>query len=303
MESKDSVASRASQPGSVILPWKNPRVRARHRRRQVLDKVITGLTTASLVVILYPLAHILYTFVYRGALAISVPRLTQLSLGGGLANAIFGTALLVASAACFSIPIGVLGGIYLAEFSGFSKYAGVVRFFTDVLAGMPSIIVGYVGFLLLVLYFGWGFSVLAGSIVLGVLMLPYIMRTTEISVRRVPSGVREAAEALGSTKTQLVNRLTFNLAFPGILTGILLSIGIAMGETAPLLYTAGFSNYYPCGVTNCPVGYLTYIIYTVTNVSSPEGQQLAYLASFLLVTFVVSINIVARIGLSKISRI
>jgi phosphate transport system permease protein len=264
---------------------------------------MTGLAVSSLLIVLYPLAQILYTFVYRGALAVSIPRLTELSLGGGLANAIFGTLLLVALAVCFSVPMGLMGGIYLAEFSESSKYAGIVRFFADVLAGMPSIIVGYVGFLILVLYFGWGFSVLAGSAALAVLMLPYIMRTTEISIRKVPSSVREAAEALGSTKTQLINKLTFNLALPGIATGILLSIGIAMGETAPLLYTAGFSNYYPCGVTNCPVGYLTYMIYTVINVSTPEAQQLAYLASFLLVTFVVSINVIARIGLKKLSRV
>ncbi|HZY46341.1 MAG TPA: phosphate ABC transporter permease PstA [Candidatus Bathyarchaeia archaeon] len=301
--SRDSGAAAENQRPVVLLPWKNPKVLSRYRRRRILDRLTAGLAVTSLLLILYPLAHILYTFAYRGALAISIPRLTELSLDGGLANLIVGTTSLVLIAACFSIPVGVLGGIYLAEFSGSGKYAGVVRFFADVLAGMPSIIVGYVGFLILVLYFGWGFSVLAGSVTLGVLMLPYIMRTTEISIRNVPASVREAAEALGSTKTQLINKLTFNLALPGIMTGILLSVGTAMGETAPLLYTASNSNYYPCGLTNCPVGYLTYIIYTIINVSSTEAQELAYLSSFLLVSFVVSINFIARIGLKRFSRI
>lgn len=298
----DSATLPTENPLSIILPWKNPKVRSRHKRRMLLDKSVTVLAILSVLVVLYPLSQILYTFVYNGALAISIPRLTELTANGGLGNAIVGTGLLVIIASVFSIPVGVIGGIYLAEFSERSKYAGIVRFSADVLAGMPSIIVGYVGFLLLVLYFGWDFSLLAGSISLGVLMLPYIMRTTEISMRRVPTTIREGAAALGTTKSQTINRLTFSLATPGILTGILLSIGIAMGETAPLLYTAGSSNYYPCGLTHCPVGYLTYVVYFITNQASAQYQQLAYLAAFLLVTFVVAINLVARIGLQRVAR-
>lgn len=258
---------------------------------------------AAIVVVLYPLVDILAMFAYSGALAISLPRLTQLTLQGGLANSVAGTLLLAILSAGVAIPIGVFGGIYLAEFSGRSRFADLVRFVSDVLAGMPSIVIGYVGFLVLVLYFRWGFSPLAGAITLTVLMLPYILRTTELSLRKVPQSLREGAIALGSTKTQLINKLTFSLALPGILTGIILSMSISIGETAPLLYTAGNSNYYPCGLTNCALSYLTYIIYTFAKIPTPDDQNLAYLSAFLLMAFVVALNITARIGLRRFSRI
>ncbi len=290
-----------------IQSWQNPRVISHYRRRQIEDWLVKGAATACLILVLYPLADILYRFAYRGFLALSVPALTQVMQDGGLASSIAGTALVAGLAAMIAVPVGVLGGVYLAEFSGRSKYAEVVRFIADVLAGVPSIVLGYVGFLLLVLYLGWGLSALAGGVTLAVLMLPYILRTTELSIRKVPKAIREAAESLGSTKTQIDNRLTFRLALPGILTGILLSVSIAMGETAPLLFTAGNSNFYPCGLTGCPggVGYLTRIFYDfVLNPSpAPEFQNLAYLSAFLLMLFAVCINIVARLGLRRMSKV
>jgi phosphate transport system permease protein len=220
--------------------------------------------------------------------------------------------LLVGLSTLFAVPLGVLGGVYLAEFSGGSRYAEVVRFLSDVLSAMPSILLGYVGFIIFVSYFGWNFSALAGSLTLAFLMLPYILRTTEHAIRRVPLSLKEAAVALGSTQTQKVSRLSIRLALPGILTGILLSISIALGETAPLIYTASFSNFYPCasgdpskvfGLTNCPVGYLTYVVYVFANIPFPDAQALAYLSAFLLLLFTVSINLAARVGLRRLSKI
>lgn len=306
---RSAVEGEADQTTSdrwVSIPsWRNRRVVSHYRRRRVEDRLVKITATVCLVVVLYPLADILYRFTYRGLLTISLPALTQVAGHGGLASDIVGTMLIAGLSAVVAVPIGVLGGLYLGEFSGRSRYAELVRFIADVMAGIPSIVLGYVGFLLFVQYFGWNLSALAGGLTLAILMLPYILRTTELSIRKVPLPIREAAEALGSTKTQLVNRLTFKLALPGILTGILLSVSIAMGETAPLLWTAGYSESYPCGLTGCSggVGYLTRIFYDFLLNPTMEKQNLAYLSAFLLMSFAVGINVVARLGLRRMSKI
>src|SRR5215831_1968101 len=211
-----------------------------YRWRKFKDRTVSVLAVATVLAVMYPLVHILATFVYQGALSVSIQRLTQVTEFGGLANAIVGTGLLVGLSTLIAVPLGVLGGIYLAEFSGTSTYAELTRFVADVLSAMPSILLGWVGYLLLVIYFGWDFSPLAGAVTLSFLMLPYILRTTERSLRRVPASIREGAVALGTRRTQIVNYLAIRLAMPGILTGILLSISISIGETAALLYTADF---------------------------------------------------------------
>jgi phosphate transport system permease protein len=261
-------------------------------------------------VVLYPLLDIAFLFLYKGALALSLPRLTMTTFAGqGLSNSIVGTLAIAALSSLVAIPIGVIGGIYLAEFSGNSKYAEAVRFIADVLAGVPSILLGYVSFVILILYFGWGRggsggSLLAGSLALSVLMLPYILRTTELSIRKVPNSLREAATALGATKTQMINKMTFILALPGILTGIILSVSIAIGETAPLLITVGNSDSYSFCLTNCPTSYLTYIIWNfVRSANTPNGESLAYLSVFLLILFAIGLNVTARIGLRRFSKI
>jgi len=292
-----------------VLPWQDSRVLRRYKIRKALDRVVVAIAIVTVVAILYPLLDILAIFLYQGALAISIPRLTGLTLQYGLANSIFGTLLLVGISTIIAVPLGVLGGIFLAEFSEKSilsrKYADIVRFVSDVMSGIPSILLGYVGFLILVINFGWGLSPLAGGLILSILMLPYVIKTTELSLRKVPLKLREAATGLGATSGQLVNQLSFPLALPGILTGIVLSISISIGETAPLLFTAGFNNYYPSGLTgtNSQVGFLTYIIYNFAKIPTPDSQNLAYLAAFLLISFALVLNITARIGLRRISRI
>lgn len=292
-----------SQDNRQMQTWQDPKVISRYKIRRIKEKLIATTAILCVALILYPLLDILFMFTYQGALALSIPRLIQLTPQGGLANSIVGTLLLAALSALVAIPLGVLGGIYLAEFSGQSRYADIIRFIADVLAGTPSILLGYVGFLILVLYFGLGFSPLAGSLTLSVLMLPYILRTTELSIRKVPQSLREAAIALGSTKTQMINKMTFSLALPGILTGIILSMSIAMGETAPLLYTAGNSVSYPRGLTNSPLSYLTYIVYTFATSPNSYDPNQAYSSVFLLMAFVVGLNIAARFGLRRVSKV
>ena len=305
--------SRTQYKGIAVSP-EDERLVRRHKRRLLKDKIYKGLLVVALLLVLYPLVDMVYRFVYKGATLISLQTfLTTVStssssfVSGGLANYIVGTLLLVALAAIFAIPLGVLGGIYMAEFAENNRHSKIVRFLSDVLAGVPSIVLGYAGYVLLVQtnpsILGWGFSALAGGITLSVLMLPYILRTTELSINRVPTTIREAAIALGSNKTKMINRITFRLALPGIITGIIISLGIAFGETAPLLYTAGFGNYIPTRLTHEPVGYLTYVIFYFTQLPSQSAINLSYQASFLLICIVVSFNLVARVALRRFSKI
>ncbi len=283
---------------------------ARHRRRVLKARIYKVLISIALLLVLIPLVDMIYIFAYKGVQLISIQALTTNTIGsasfvsGGLSNAISGTLLLIAISAIIAVPLGVLGGVYMAEFAGNRRHGEIIRFFSDVLAGVPSIVIGYVGYILLVLYFGWGFSAMAGGLALSVIMLPYILRTTELSIKRVPTSIREAAIALGSSKTKMINRLTLRLALPGIITGILLSLSIAFGETAPLLYTANFSNYNPTQLFNQPVGYLTDVVYVYsTQLPSAAAHNLAYLAAFLSMLIIIAVNLVARIGLKRFSRI
>jgi phosphate transport system permease protein len=272
---------------------------------------MTGLAVLSVVVVIVPLADIVYMFVLRGVEVISWAKLTSITVGtgvgfvgGGIANAIAGAALLVAMATAITVPLGLVGGIYMAEFSGGRKFAGVLRFAADVLAGNSSVVVGFAGYLVFVLYLGWGYSALAGAVTLSILMFPYVFRTTELALRKVPDGIREGAKALGSTKTATVNRLTLRFAMPGILTGILLSVSIGLSETAPLLFTSSFSNYLPASsLVHSPVGYLTYVVYVYSLLPSESAHDLAYLASFLLITTILAINVVARVVLGRFSKV
>lgn len=292
------------------LPWQDKRVLRNYAQRRAREFVYKILAVVAVIVVLAPLLDILYMFAYTGAQYVSIQSLTSLTSGGsglgggGIANAIVGSLSLVGLSALISIPIGVFGGVYMAEFAGEkNRYAESIRFISDILAGVPSIVLGYVGFLLFVLYFGWGLSALAASLTLTILMFPYILRTSELSIRRVPKGIREGALALGSTKTSMINRLTLRFAMPGILTGILLAISISVSETAPLLYTAGFSNYMPSALIHEQVGYLTYIVWVFSQEPTVQAHNLAYLASFMLLAFVLVINVVARVALRRFSKI
>ena len=308
METNSAIEAEADPSNEALHSWQNPRVLRKYRLRRFTETIMVILATLSVALILYPLLDIMSVFVYRGALAVTISRLTMTTDQGlGLANAVVGTFMLVGLSGLVAIPIGVLGGIYLAEFAPHGRYAEMIRFVADVLAGLPSILLGYLGFLILTLYFGWGVgsggSLLAGALVLSVLMLPYILRTTELSLKKVPQSLREAATALGSTKSQMINRLTFSLALPGIITGIILSLSISIGETAPLLITVGNSGTYSLCLTNCATSYLTYVIWEVVQSANSAPVDLAYLSAFLLMAFIVGLNIVARVGLRRFSKI
>ena len=237
----------------------------------------------------------------RGLAAISIEVLTHVTegTGGGLLNAIEGTAVLAFGGVILAVPPGLAAGIYLAEFSD-GHLAPVIRFLTDVLVGVPSIVIGYFGYVTLVADLGWDFSVAAGSIALAIISLPYVSRTSELAIRQVPHALREAGFALGATPGKVIMRICLPMAMPGILTGVLLALAISVGETAPLLYTAGWSNYMWNGrLTHAPIGYLTYAIWAFITEPFEGAHALAYAAAFFVTVFVLIISVLARMVLYR----
>jgi phosphate transport system permease protein len=235
--------------------------------------------------------------VLRNALpALKVDLFTTPTAGvaGGLENAILGTLLVVGLSLAFSVPVGVLGGVYLAEFDRGGPFGQICRLGVDLLVGVPSIVVGYFGYVTMVLGLGLGFSALAGGVALAVIALPYITRATELALRRVPVELREGSRALGASEATTLWRVTLRTALPGILTGVLLATAISLGETAPLIYTAGWSNFPPSALTHSPVGYLTYVIWTFIEEPFASAHALAYAAAFLLMVFILLVSVVAR---------
>jgi phosphate transport system permease protein len=215
-------------------------------------------------------------------------------IAGGLANAIVGTFLLVGCGLALVIVVGIGTALWVVEFAPPWAKRGV-RFMIDVLSGVPSIVVGYFLYVALVEGLGWGFSLLAGALALAIFMLPYVVRAADLALSNVPRDLTEGAVALGARPATVVFSIAFPWALPGILTGLLVATGIGLGETAPLIYTAGWSNYMPSlQLTHAPVGYLTYVVWTYISQPFPEAHALAYAAAALLMILVFATNLVAR---------
>jgi phosphate transport system permease protein len=275
------------------------------RRRRVEAALWWGLSLLAVGVLLAILVFIFGFVVVRGLPA--VLRLTTYTTitsgtGGGLANAIVGTLVLVLMGGAFAVVLGVSAGIYTANYAS-PRLAAALRIAVDVLAGVPSIVVGYFGYIVLVVDLSWHFSLLAGAFALAIIMLPYIVRASDLAFSGVPRELTEGAYALGSTKNQVLATIAFPIALPGALTGVLLGGGIALGETAPLIYTAGWSNYLPdFQLTHSAVGYLTYVVWTFIGEPFESAHELAYGAAVLLILAVFFVNVVARIALERYAR-
>jgi phosphate transport system permease protein len=270
-------------------------------RRYLGGRLAIAGTWGCVAVALLPLLHMFVIVVSNGARALSWRVLTTVTSGtaGGLANAIAGTFLLVGLGAAIVVPLGVLGGTYAGEVRGGGAVA-LARLAADVLAGVPSIVIGYFGFITMVTWLGWGFSVLAGAVALAMIMLPYVFRATDLAVQQVPDELREASLALGATQVATVRGIVLRAAVPGIATGTLLALGIAVGETAPLIYTAGWSNYMPSlALTHAPAGYLTYVVWTFINEPFASANALAYAAALLLLLLVLALNVTARLAIAR----
>ncbi|WP_303798209.1 phosphate ABC transporter permease PstA [Alicyclobacillus macrosporangiidus] len=269
----------------------------RSKMRKWRSNLGWGLAWFGTALVLFGLLHLLWTVLSKGITSFRWDMLTTVTHGiaGGLQNAILGTFELILISTIIAAPLGILGGVYVSEFAH-TKVASVIRFLTEVLSGVPSIVIGYFGYLLMVLNWGWGFSALAGGIALTIIMLPYILRTTESSLQQVPLAQREGAWALGMTRFQAISRVVWRPAAGGIATGVLMAVAIGMGETAPLLYTAGWSSLNPTWhLTGHQVGYLTYVVWTYIDQPYPEAHALAYSAAFILLVIILLIHVVVRV--------
>jgi phosphate transport system permease protein len=280
-----------------------PRSRRQARRNAIgmAGWVLCGLAFALVAV---PLIDIVLTVTVKGISALSVKLFTTSTNGtsGGLLNAITGTFVLSLGSLLFAVPIGVGAGMYLSEY-GQNRLGSVIRFLSDTLTGVPSIVLGYFSYITMVIGLGWKFSALAGAITLAIMIVPYLARITELSLRRVPNTMREAAYSLGAREPTVAFRIVLLAGLPGVVTGVLLALAISVGETAPLIYTAGWSNYVWNGrLTHEPIGYLTYVIWTFINQPNAESHALAFAAAFLVMLVVLAINIGVRLATRGMRR-
>jgi len=267
------------------------------RRRKYMDIFARWACLGMVLLALVPLASILFDLTLKGIGGLNWDFFTQLpkpvgESGGGMVNAFAGSAILVGLSCAFGIPVGVLGGVYLAEF-GQNALGKSVRFAADVMSGVPSITVGIFVYTIMVLSMH-RFSALAGGVALAILMLPTVMRTTEELLRLVPDNLREAGLALGIPKWRVILGVVLRTGAPGIATGIMLAVARAAGETAPLLFTAFGSNFLALKLDQ-PVGSLPVQIYTYAVSPYDEWHRQAWAAALALVLLVLVLNVLARV--------
>ena len=248
-----------------------------------------------------PLILVLGYVLLKGGSFLSVSLLTELPPPpgleeGGIGNAIIGTIVVTLIASLIAVPVGIGGGIYLAEFSRSGSFASFVRFGTNVLSGVPSIICGVFVYGLIVstrLLFGQSYSALAGGIALAVLMLPTVIKTTDEALKLVPNELRWGSLGLGASKFVTVTQVTLQASLTSIATGVVLGIARAAGETAPLIFTALFSPFWPEGVLG-PIASMSVLIYNFAIMPLEFQNNLAWAASFVLVVMILLSNLLAR---------
>jgi phosphate transport system permease protein len=264
--------------------------------RSLFGIVMTILAGACVVLALIPLFAVLFYVIVQGGSRLNLDLFTKLPpppglKGGGIANAIIGTLMTVGIGTLISLPFGVLAAVYLSEFST-GKTSRWIRFATNVLAGVPSIIAGVFAYGIIVVATG-GFSAVAGGVALAVLMLPTIVRTTDEALQIVPQDVRWASVGLGASNYQTVLQVVIPAAIPAIITGVTLAIARAAGETAPLIFTALNSPFWPRGIWK-PTPTLSVLIFNFAGVPFKPLQELAWAASFILVILILLTSILAR---------
>jgi phosphate transport system permease protein len=267
-----------------------------YRRRQITDVVVRGLCVAATALAVLPLLAILAYIVVKGGSALSLSFFTELPKppgepNAGMANAIVGTLTLVALACAVGVPLGILAGVYLAEF-GENWFGKVVRFCTDVMSGVPSIVAGLFIYALVVVPMK-RFSAIAGGLALAMLMLPTVTRTTEELLRLVPDSLREAALALGVPKWRTTLSVVLRTAAPGIATGVMLAVARVAGETAPLLFTA-FNNRFWSSALGEPVASVPVQVFTFAVSPYDDWRQQAWTGALVLVAIVLALNLAAR---------
>jgi len=262
------------------------------RPRSLFSFLMTGCVTILTLAALVPLFSVVYMLLVKGSHRLSLSLFTSLppaafEQGGGFGNAILGTLVMVGIAAAVSVPLGILAAVFLAEVGPRSRLAQVVRFGAKVLSGFPSILAGVFAYGAVVLVTG-GFSAYAGGIALALLMLPTVTLTAEDAIRMVPNRVREAAIGMGATQTQVICQVILPTAMPGILTGVMLAVARAAGETAPLLFTALFSNYWLTSGGSVslmrPTASLAVLIYNFSSMPFENQIEMAWAAALTMIS-------------------
>ncbi|QSJ15763.1 phosphate ABC transporter permease PstA [Nostoc sp. UHCC 0702] len=247
--------------------------------------------------VLIPLLSILWEIIQRGISGLKPEMFVKSVIDYGFGNAILGTITIVGIASLLSIPVGILTGIFLAEFGQSNLIARFVRMITTILTGVPSIVVGVFAYGVIVLVTK-GFSAIAGGFALAVIMLPVIVLTTEEALKLIPTDQRLASAALGGTRFQTTFRIVVTAAIPGITTGILLAVARAAGETAPLLFTALFSLDWSTGLLT-PTASLPVLIFNLYNDPDPQKSQLVWTTSIVLLGLVFCISLLSRLIINK----
>jgi phosphate transport system permease protein len=273
-------------------------------RRRAISRVMGALTAVAAGVIILPLVVIFAFLVYQGSTALNLDFFIHLpkpvgEVGGGMANAIVGSLILIALAACLGVPVGVLGGLYLAE-SRDRRLPWLVRFLADVLNGVPSIVIGIFVYTLVVRP-ARHFSALAGGIALGVIMIPIVLRTTEELVRLVPASLREAGLALGIAEWKVMVRIVLTTASAGIMTGVMVAVARISGETAPLLFTAFGNRFWHHGLDQ-PIAALPLQIFAYAIAPYDDWHRQAWAGALVLITIVLVVSVLARLATARLTR-
>jgi len=264
--------------------------------RKAQNYLMTGLMLAATLAVLIPLGLIFFHIMKMGLSSVNLDFFTQIpkptgETGGGMANGMLGSLMMIGMASLIGLPVGIFGAIYLAEFGG-SKVSTAIRFAADVLSGTPSIITGMVAYTLLVVPMK-GFSALAGSVALAMIMIPIVLRTTEEQLKLVPGSLREAALALGVPMWRTTLKVTLRSALSGVMTGVLLAIARVAGETAPLLFTALGNQFWGKSLTQ-PMAALPLQIFSFAIAPYEDWHRLAWAGALVLVVVMFVLSLTAR---------
>jgi phosphate transport system permease protein len=276
----------------------------RTARRKIVSWLFVGFCGLSVLVALVPLALVLFMVVREGLQGINLEFFTGMPKpvgepGGGMANAIVGTLMLVGLGSALAIPIGIMSGVYMAEYAG-SRLASLVRFAADTLNGVPSIVIGVFVYGFAVLPFRQ-FSAIAGGVALGLMMIPLIARTTEELLLLIPPALREGALALGATRARAVFTVLLPAALPGVITGVLLALARIAGETAPLLFTSFNNRFFSTNVTQ-PIASLTVQVFTYAISPYADWHRQAWAGASVLVMMVFCCSLLARLATRRLER-
>jgi phosphate transport system permease protein len=271
-----------------------PKILNSYRFRRFKNRLFFGICLACVIIAIVPLLSILFEVIARGASQINLHFLTSNVLQGGIGPAIQGTLIIIGLTSVIGIPIGILSGIYLAEY-GDNKFASTMRVINNVLTQVPSVIIGITAFGLIIIYVTGTYSPLAGAVALSFMMIPIVARTTEESLKLVPNSVREASLALGVHKWRTTISVVLAAAKSGLITGTLLGVARIAGETAPLLFTILGNSFFFQGF-NAPMDALPLRIFLNSRLDAAEAQSAAWGAALILILMVLALNIGVRVA-------